>query len=203
MEHWYMKGKQKQAQGLIEILRERKREERMNSMLERVRTTQDAMERIHWEQKTGTYPEHRRREQEQRSGSGVKESMSGYEEPREGPKFLRCSISDVVNEIKSEKDLKQKILEEKREMARRKKEEQVAREIQENEAIVKAKKPMHIVRTIDSLGTDDDPRAQGKSILNKKASALGEKAPAQDDKTKTNVEHVIFQACRALSKSAV
>ena len=123
MEHWYMKGKQKQAQGLIEILRERKREERMNSMLERVRTTQDAMERIHWEQKTGTYPEHRRREQEQRSGSGVKESMSGYEEPREGPKFLRCSISDVVNEIKSEKDLKQKNLEEKREMARRKKEE--------------------------------------------------------------------------------
>lgn len=208
MEHWHSKGKQKQPQGLVQILKQRKREETMISMLERVRTTQDAMERIHWEEKTETYPEHKRREQDQRSGSGVKGSMTGYEEPRDGPKFLRCSISEVINDIKSEQDMRLRNLDEKREMARRKKKEKDARELKEKEGLVKAKKPTYVVRTIDGLGVDEPPSHTPSSIeeepvLKQKSSPQREDAPQQDIKTQTNIEHVISQACRALSKSTV
>lgn len=178
----------------------------MTSMLERVRTTQDAMERIHWEEKMEAYPEHKRREQVQRSGHGVKESMAGYDEPREGPRFLRCSISEVVNEIKSEQAIKQRHLEEKKELARRNMKEQETMELQERDSHSNIKKPTYVVRTIDNLGVEE-PQI---SIVKQNAPCLKENTtslPKEDipvvSRTKTNIDHVISQACHVLSNSTI
>lgn len=203
----YSKGKQKQPEGLVQILRQRKREETMTSMLERVRTTQDAMERIHWEEKMEAYPEHKRREQMQRSGHGVKESMAGYDEPREGPKFLRCSISEVVNEIKSEQAIKQRHLEEKKELARRKMKEQETMELQERDSHNnKVRKPTYVVRSIDTLGVDEPQTCivkQDTTRVKEKATTMPKEEIPVVSRTKTNIDHVISQACHVLSNSTI
>lgn len=219
MEPWYSKGKHKPPEGLVQILRQRKREETMTSMLERVRTTQDAMERIHWEEKMEAYPEDKRREKDQRRGIGVKESMTGYDDPREGPKFVRCSISDVVDQIRSDKDERQRNLREKREMARRKRKEQEAIETKELEgkSLAKGKTKQYMVRTIDSLGADDNDDDDGTVVASSKeqahherasrhqgrTTALREEETSTDGTAKTNVEHVISQASSVLSKISI
>lgn len=148
-------------QGLVDIDRSRRREEALASMMERVKTTQNAMERIYWEKKT----EHRddpmsRHHHYQRRGTGVKDSMTTDHHDTQGDqgKFIRCAISEVLNDIKSEETDKANRLSERRETARRntqRREDEERRMTREDTLRREALREKHRVKSIDTLGTAD------------------------------------------------
>lgn len=146
-------------QGLVDIERSRRREEALASMMDRVKTTQNAMERIYWEKKT----EHRHGDpmchhHYQRRGTGVKDSMTCHDNQCDQGKFIRCSISEVVNDIKSEDNEKANKLLERRETARRniqRREDEERNMTEEEKLSKKALRERHVVKSIDTLGMTD------------------------------------------------
>lgn len=147
--------RRKQPEGLVRILKERKREQDIGSMMERVKMTQDAMERIQWEEK-GCHQHHTK------GGTGTlqnntivcRDDVHGEDEE---PKFLRCPLSEVVDQIKLEEEEKKKRMEEKRMTARRNrlmKEEEEMRSGEVEAEEKRKQRQQYTVKSIDGLGED-------------------------------------------------
>lgn len=183
-----------------------------------MRLTQDAMERIYWEEKTEKFPANKRDQQDQQRGSGVKETLCGYEEPLDDSKFLRCSISDVVNQLKSEETMKQCHLDKKREIARRNREERECvkmKELEEKSTKSRKNACRYVVRTIDDLGGDDNDVQQSNTRTNslkyeEKDAVTVQPCPhrpkdmpmtATKKTIHSNIDDIVCQASQALSNS--
>lgn len=149
--------RKKQPEGLVRIMKERKREHDIGSMMERVKMTQDAMERIQWEEKGCQQHQHHTKGRTgtlQNNNIVCTDDVHGDDEE---PKFLRCPLSEVVDQLKLEEEEKKKRMEEKRMTARRnrlmKEEEEMRSE--EVEAEEKRKqRQQYTVKSIDGLGED-------------------------------------------------
>ena len=160
--------KKKQPEGLVRIMKERKREDTIGSMMERVKMTQDAMERIQWEEKGCQQHQHGAK------GRGVLHNTIVYGDDVHGdeeePKFVRCPLSEVVDQLRLEEAEKKKRLEEKRMTARRNRLIKEEAELRSEEVEAEEKRrqrQQYIVKSIDGLGKDAMARDQNTNTKNK------------------------------------
>jgi hypothetical protein len=147
--------------GLVAIMSARAREETLSSMMKHVREQAGIMNRIKWEERTepgananastgaGGHPN----KGTQRGGEGVRDSLTeGVEDVSRD--FVRCTLSDVVNDIKSEDAEKRQLMDQRREGARarrlqREEQAHAARLEEENE---RARRRSYSVKSMDGLG---------------------------------------------------
>ena len=93
--------------GLVAIMNARVREEALSSMIKHVRDQAGMMNRIHWEERTEQKEESvadgrsRVMRPNPRAGQGVRDSLTECPEALES-RFVRCALSEIVEEIKSE-----------------------------------------------------------------------------------------------------
>jgi hypothetical protein len=188
--------------GLVAIESARAREETLSSMMKHVRNQADMMNRIRWEERTeraeGSYGagDNRHvltttRAQNLRGGQGVRESLTEYAESPE-TKFVRCALSEVVNEIKSEDTQKRELMDLRRERARIRRLEagEQARAAQAEAEKERAHRRSYTVKSMDALGGGARPGCtRGANTVDK-----------QPSNTPTNAEHFLTLASAKLSE---
>ncbi len=111
--------------GLVAIMNARVREEALSSMMKHVRDQAGMMNRIHWEERTEQAEDALANADgrsgvarpNQRAGQGVRDSLTECPEALE-TRFVRCALSDVVEEIRTEDANRKVLIEQKREGAR-------------------------------------------------------------------------------------
>lgn len=150
--------------GLVAIMSARAREETLSSMVKHVREQAGIMNRIKWEERTDPSATANATQ-----GSDGLTSQNGRPNPRDGEgvrnslaeciedvsrDFVRCALSEVVNDIKSEDTQKRQLMDQRREGARarrleREKQAQAARLEEDKE---RARRRSYTVKSMDGLG---------------------------------------------------
>jgi hypothetical protein len=111
--------------GLVAIMNARVREEALSSMMKHVRDQAGMMNRIHWEERTEQAEDALANADGRsgvarpnpRAGQGVRDSLTECPEALE-TRFVRCALSEVVEEIRIEDANRKALIEQRREGAR-------------------------------------------------------------------------------------
>jgi len=182
--------------GLVAIMSARAREETLSSMIKHVRAQENVMNRIHWEERTERTGHARQAGVPgTRSTPSVKDSLTECEESIE-TRFLRCTLSEVVNEIKSEDKHKQQLMDTRREgaRARQREAEERARMAQLEATKNRQQRALHgyAVKSMDNLGGCSVP-AQPR----RQPTCGGE---VKNTPQQTNAEHFVSRALSMQSK---
>lgn len=145
--------------GLVAIMNARVREEALSSMMKHVREQAGMMNRIHWEERTeqteGVVADGRSSgaRPNPRGGQGVRDSLTECPEALE-TRFVRCALSEIVEDIKSEDAQRKKLIEQRREGARLRREEaeRQAETARAEADAERARRRSYAVKSMDKLG---------------------------------------------------
>ncbi len=156
--------------GLVAIMNARVREEALSSMIKHVRDQAGMMNRIHWEERTEQKEESvadgrsRVMRPNPRAGQGVRDSLTECPEALES-RFVRCALSEIVEEIKSEDAQRKNLIEQRREGARmrRLEAERQAETARAEADAERTRRRSYAVKSMDKLGghTLDDGNVRG------------------------------------------
>ena len=191
--------------GLVAIMNARAREEALSSMMKHVRDQAGMMNRIRWEERTeknvaaGADGIPRCARPNQREGRGVRDSLTEGTAQLE-TRFVRCALSEIVDEIRSEDSQRKQLMEQRREGAktrRREAERQAQATRIEEDAKRAARRRSYTVRSMDKLGNaveNDDRTVSGR----RSAPAPAQRASLES----SNAQHYLALATAKLSLSS-